>query len=184
MSLNEFLNDKKYTVAFFLLALCFFLLDWYLFAAVGEKEEHICRLETETALLENRAKLPKRSSRMPFLETLLEDTTADTVLSAFVESGCAVEEIREEENEKFHIFHVKGKGSFSQITAAFGIIKSKERWSAAELCTLKREGNLLAYEVEVRAVRNRGMYEKEKYSPDRAYGDGKEPGSQNTRRRL
>ena len=79
MSLNEFLNDKKYTAAFFLLALCFFLLDWYLFAAVGEKEEHIRRLETETALLENRAKLPKRSSRMPFLETLLEDTTADTV---------------------------------------------------------------------------------------------------------
>ena len=55
MSLNEFLNDKKYTAAFFLLALCFFLLDWYLFAAVGEKEEHIRRLETETALLENRA---------------------------------------------------------------------------------------------------------------------------------
>lgn len=51
MSLNEFLNDKKYTAAFFLLALCFFLLDWYLFAAVGEKEEHIRRLETETALL-------------------------------------------------------------------------------------------------------------------------------------
>ena len=72
MSLNEFLNDKKYTAAFFLLALCFFLLDWYLFAAMGEKEEHIRRLETETALLENRAKLPKRSSRMPFLETLLE----------------------------------------------------------------------------------------------------------------
>lgn len=92
--------------------------------------------------------------------------------------------IKEEENEKFHVFHVKGKGSFSQITAAFGIIKSKERWSAAELCALKREGNLLAYEVEVRAVRNRGMYEKEKYSPDRAYGDGKEPGGQNTRRRL
>ena len=121
---------------------------------------------------------------MPFLETLLEDTAADTVLSAFVESGCAVEEIREEENEKFHIFHVKGEGSFSQITAAFGIIKSKERWSAAELCALKREGNLLAYEVEVRAVRNRGTYEKEKYSPDRAYGDGKEPGGQNTRRRI
>ena len=60
MSLNEFLNDKKYTAVFFLLALCFFLLDWYLFAAVGEKEEHIRRLETETALLENRAKLPKR----------------------------------------------------------------------------------------------------------------------------
>ena len=96
MSLNEFLNDKKYTAAFFLLALCFFLLDWYLFAAVGEKEEHIRRLETETALLENRAKLPKRSSRMPFLETLLEDTTADTVFSAFMESGCAVEEIKEE----------------------------------------------------------------------------------------
>ena len=95
-----------------------------------------------------------------------------------------MEEIKEEENEKFHVFHVKGKGSFSQITAAFGIIKSKERWSAAELCALKREGNLLAYEVEVRAVRNRGTYEKEKYSPDRAYGDGKEPGSQNTRRRL
>ena len=95
MSLNEFLNDKKYTAAFFLLALCFFLLDWYLFAAVGEKEEHIRRLETETALLENRAKLPKRSSRMPFLETLLEDTTADTVFSAFMESGCAVEEIKE-----------------------------------------------------------------------------------------
>ena len=95
-----------------------------------------------------------------------------------------MEEIKEEENEKFHVFHVKGKGSFSQITAAFGIIKSKERWSAAELCALKREGNLLAYEVEVRAVRNRGMYEKEKYSPDRAYGDGKEPGGQNTRRRL
>ena len=112
------------------------------------------------------------------------DTTADTVFSAFMESGCAVEEIKEEENEKFHVFHVKGKGSFSQITAAFGIIKSKERWSAAELCALKREGNLLAYEVEVRAVRNRGTYEKEKYSPDRAYGDGKEPGSQNTRRRL
>ena len=93
-------------------------------------------------------------------------------------------EIKEEENEKFHVFHVKGKGSFSQITAAFGIIKSKERWSAAELCALKREGNLLAYEVEVRAVRNRGTYEKEKYSPDRAYGDGKEPGGQNTRRRL
>lgn len=37
MSLNEFLNDKKYTAAFFLLALCFFLLDWYLFAAVGGK---------------------------------------------------------------------------------------------------------------------------------------------------
>lgn len=37
MSLNEFLNDKKYTAAFFLLALCFFLLDWYLFAAMGEK---------------------------------------------------------------------------------------------------------------------------------------------------
>lgn len=88
MSLNEFLNDKKYTAAFFLLALCFFLLDWYLFAAVGEKEEHIRRLETETALLENRAKLPKRSSRMPFLETLLEDTAADTVFSAFMESGC------------------------------------------------------------------------------------------------
>lgn len=184
MSLNEFLNDKKYTAAFFLLALCFFLLDWYLFAAVGEKEEHIRRLETETALLENRAKLPKRSSRMPFLETLLEDTAADTVFSAFMESGCAVEEIKEEENERFHVFHVKGKGSFSQITAAFGIIKSKERWSAAELCALKREGNLLAYEVEVRAVRNRGMYEKEKYSPDRAYGDGKEPGGQNTRRWL
>lgn len=160
MSLNEFLNDKKYTAAFFLLALCFFLLDWYLFAAVGEKEEHIRRLETETALLENRAKLPKRSSRMPFLETLLEDTAADTVFSAFMESGCAVEEIKEEGNEKFHVFHVKGKGSFSQITAAFGIIKSKERWSAAELCALKREGNLLAYEVEVRAVRNRGTYEK------------------------
>ena len=175
MSLNEFLNDKKYTAAFFLLALCFFLLDWYLFAAVGEKEEHIRRLETETALLENRAKLPKRSSRMPFLETLLEDTAADTVFSAFMESGCAVEEIKEEENEKFHVFHVKGKGS---------IIKSKERWSAAELCALKREGNLLAYEVEVRAVRNRGTYEKEKYSPDRAYGDGKEPGGQNTRRRI
>ena len=93
-------------------------------------------------------------------------------------------EIKEEENEKFHVFHVKGKGSFSQITAAFGIIKSKERWSAAELCALKREGNLLAYEVEVRAVRNRGTYEKEKYSPDRAYGDGKEPGGQNTRRRI
>lgn len=82
------------------------------FCCRGEKEEHIRRLETETALLENRAKLPKRSSRMPFLETLLEDTTADTVLSAFVESGCAVEEIREEENEKFHIFHVKGKVLF------------------------------------------------------------------------
>lgn len=95
------------------------------FAAVEEKEEHIRRLETETALLENRAKLPKRSSRMPFLETLFEDTAADTVLSAFMESGCAVEEIKEEENEKFHIFHVKGKGSFSQITAAFGIIKAK-----------------------------------------------------------
>ncbi|WP_418248202.1 hypothetical protein, partial [Dialister invisus] len=94
MSLNEFLNDKKYTAAFFLLALCFFFLDWYLFAAVGEKEEHIRRLETETALLETRAKLPKRSSRMPFLETLLEDTAADTVFSAFVESGCAVEEIK------------------------------------------------------------------------------------------
>lgn len=125
MSLNEFLNDKKYTAAFFLLTLCFFLLDWYLLAAVGEKEEHIRRLETETALLENRAKLPKRSSRMPFLETLLEDTAADTVFSAFIESGCAVEEIKEEENEKFHVFHVKGKGSFSQITAAFGIIKAK-----------------------------------------------------------
>ena len=56
MSLNEFLNDKKYTAAFFLLALCFFLLDWYLFAAVGEKEEHIRRLETETALLETSEK--------------------------------------------------------------------------------------------------------------------------------
>lgn len=82
------------------------------FAAVEEKEEHIRRLETETALLENRAKLPKRSSRMPFLKTLLEDTAADTVFSAFMESGCAVEEIKEEENEKFHVFHVKGKGSF------------------------------------------------------------------------
>lgn len=182
MRLNEFLNDKKYTAAFFLLAVCFLLLDCYLFAAVGEKREHIRRLERETALLENREKLPKEeNSRMSFLETLLGDTTADSVLSAFSESGCPVEEITEEENGKFHVFHVKGKGSFSQITAAFGIIKSKERWSAAELCALKREGNLLAYEVEVRAVRNRGTYEKEKYSPDRSYGNGKEPGGQNTR---
>ena len=154
MSFKEFLNNKKYTAAFFLLSLCFFLLDCYLFAAVGEKKEHIRRLETETVLLENRAKLPKRNSRTSFLKALLSDTTADTVLSAFLESGCAVEEIGEEENEKFHVFHLKGKGSFSQITAAFGIIKSKERWLAAELCALKREGNLLAYEVEVRAVRN------------------------------
>ena len=36
MSLNEFLNDKKSTADFILLALCFFLLEWYLFAAVGE----------------------------------------------------------------------------------------------------------------------------------------------------
>ena len=124
MSLNEFLNDKKYTAAFFLLALCFFLLDWYLLLPWGKGRTH------PPAGDRNRSsgkpgKLPKRSSRMPFLKTLLEDTAADTVFSAFMESGCAVEEIKEEENEKFHVFHVKGKGSFSQITAAFGIIKGK-----------------------------------------------------------
>ena len=63
MSLNEFLNDKKYTAAFFLLALCFFLLDWYLFAAVGEKEEHIRRLETETAEKKQPDALSGNSSR-------------------------------------------------------------------------------------------------------------------------
>ena len=40
MSLNEFLNDKKYTAAFFLLALCFFLLDWYLLLPWGKGRTH------------------------------------------------------------------------------------------------------------------------------------------------
>ncbi len=182
MSLNEFLNDKNILPPSFCWR-CVSFSSTGIFCCRGEKEEHIRRLETETALLENRAKLPKRSSRMPFLETLLEDTAADTVFSAFMESGCAVEEIKEEENEKFHVFHVKGKVLFTNHRGLW-YNKSKERWSAAELCALKREGNLLAYEVEVRAVRNRGTYEKEKYSPDRAYGDGKEPGGQNTRRRI
>ena len=66
MSLNEFLNDKKYTAAFFLLALCFFLVDWYLFAAVGEKEEHIRRLETEPLFWKTGPNFRKEAAGCPF----------------------------------------------------------------------------------------------------------------------
>lgn len=151
---REFLRDKKYTVSFFLLAACFLFMDIYLFGAVEEKRQHIRQLETETAFLENWSKLPKEKNNISLLENLLSDITAEPVLSSFSESGCVVDEIEEGENGEFHVFHIRGKGSFSQITTVFDIIKSKESWTAAELRSLKREGNVLAYEVEIRAVRN------------------------------
>lgn len=151
---RDFLTDKKYTVTFFLLAACLLLTDIYLWGAIAEKRERIHALKAEAVLLENWSTQPKENNHISFLENILREMTVETISAAFLESGCTVEEIGEEENSKFHIFHIKGNGSFSQITAAFGIIKSKERWSAAELRSLKREGGVLAYEAEVRAVRN------------------------------
>lgn len=151
---SDFLTDKKYTVTFFLLAACLLLGDFYLWGAIAEKRERIHALKTEAVLLENWSKRPKENNHISFLENILGEMTAEPIFAAFRESGCTVEEIKEEETEKFHVFHIKGKGSFSQITAAFGIIKNKERWSAAELRALKRDGSLLAYEAEVRALRD------------------------------
>ena len=75
---------------------------------------------------------------------------------------------------QFYKIFISGTGSFAQILSGFDIIKSKESWNAVYLKEIKRNGEGLAFEIEIQTFQYRGTYEKEKYRPDRSDGNGQE----------
>ncbi len=177
---SEILNNQKYKTCFLLAAVLFFAADMYIWGEIARTEEEAKQMETEIREIENFRDREKRKSRLPFFTSLLEGTTAENMIRLFEENGCIVEESAEGREDRgviaHNIFNIKGKGTFSQILSAFDIIESKEQWTAAELCLMKKEKGKLVFEVNIRSPLYRGTYGKEKYSSHRSYGNGEKPG--------
>lgn len=184
MNLRKILNDTKYTRLFTLSSLLFLALGgWFALAGRTEKDR-ASALTLENEEIRTFSSLPERPSALPFLTGLLQPVSGESLAAALEETGARVNSISEEEGEEgpegqIKKFHIIGTANFSQMVQSFGIINGKNRWCAMDLRSLKRAGDVLAYEVEIRTFQNRGTYDQEKYRPHRSYGNREKPGSKN-----
>lgn len=99
--------------------------------------------------------------------------------------GAQIEEVSEEPPQAEaagDILKMKltGAGNFAQVLSLFDIIQ-KKHWVSADLLRLEREGDRLAFELELCAYRSRGTYEEEKHRTDRSDGHGEEPRRKDSR---
>lgn len=184
MDFHEFLNDQKYT-RLFALSSCLFLAlgGWFLLAQQTEKSL-AASIRTENEEIRTFGALPESPPAGPFLASFLRPLSGENLAASLEGTGARVNSISEEEGEdepegKIKKFHIKGTADFSQMVQSFGIIESKNRWCAMDLKSLKRAGDVLAYEVEIRTFQSRGTYDQEKYRPHRSYGNREKPGSKN-----
>lgn len=181
--MEKILNDRKYTRLFVLLSCLFLALGgWFLLARATEKGRAAAiRLENQEII--HFAGLPQRPSSLPFLTKFLRPVSGETMAAAIEGTGAKVYSISEEEEEgpkgKIKKFNIKGTAAYTQMVQSFGIIKETDRWCAMNLKSLKRAGDVLSYEVEIRTFQSRGTYDQEKYRPHRSHGNGKKPGSKN-----
>lgn len=103
--------------------------------------------------------------------------------------GIHIEKIEEKEPLQQGIWTVRrmqisGKSSFYRIFLFFDIIQDEMMWTSLEFHRLERKDGNLFFEGEIRTFYHRGVNEKEKYRPDRAYGHREEPGRQTAGRRT
>lgn len=179
-------NDKKYVPYYFIGALFFFLLGAYFFWGGSAQEKEVLHLQMEQDMLRAYEAQPIRREKKDFLVQAFPSKKQNEYVSLLESVGLSVKDVTEETGKKnewgdFHKIFISGTGSFSQILSGFDIIKSEERWNAVNLKEMKRSEEGLAFEMEIVTFQYRGMYEKEKYRPDRSDGDREEPRRENSR---
>lgn len=178
-------NDKKYMPIYAIGAIFLILLGVYFFWGGSAKRAEGERLWAEKELLLAYEAQPQPKGKRDFLEQAFSHGHQTEYVSLLESVGLSVKDVTEEAGKKqefgdFHKIFISGTGSFSQILAGFDIIKSEERWNAVNLKEMKRSEEGLAFEMEIATFQYRGMYEKEKYRPDRSDGDRKEPRRQDS----
>ena len=169
-------NDKKYFPVYAIGAVVFCLLGAYFYWGGSAKERDVAALRMEQDMLRAYDAQPPAGQRKDFLVQAFPKEGRTEYVSLLESVGLSVKDVTEEAGKRnewgdFHKIFISGTGSFSQILAGFDIIKSEERWNAVNLKEMKRSEEGLAFEMEIETFQDRGMYEKEKYRPDRSDGD-------------
>lgn len=184
MNLRSILDNTKYTRLFALSALLFLALGGWFTLAGRTEQDRADSLNLENEEIKTFSALPESPSALPFLQELLRPVSGESLAASLETTGVKVNSISEEEGEEgprgeIKKFRISGTADFPQMVQSFGIINSKNRWCAMDLRSLKRAGDVLAYEVEIRTFQSRGTYDQEKHRPHRSYGNREKPGSKN-----
>lgn len=176
---RSFWQEKKYLPYYVSLALLTLLsgcyLSWHNQNLISSLENQGREKELLLAYKEN----PLQRKERKFLPSLFSKGKGMDYGALLEEAGLYIKDIQEEEGKptelgQFYKIFISGTGSFAQILSGFDIIKSKESWNAVYLKEIKRNGEGLAFEIEIQTFQYRGTYEKEKYRPDRSDGNGQE----------
>lgn len=174
-------RDRK--TALFAAAAVVFLTFAVLFSrAAARAEERAASLAARNDASADFAAAPPSALPDPFAFPASDFLVLPNQLRA---AGAAIEEVSEEppeEEEAGSILKMKltGRGNFAQVLSLFDIIQ-KKHWVSADLLRLEREGDRLAFELELCAYRSRGTYEEEKHRTDRSDGHGEEPRRKDSR---
>ena len=175
------LSRDRQTALFAAAAVVFLTLAVLFCRAAGRAEERAASLAARNDASAAFAAAPRAAPVDPFAFPAADFLA----LPDRLRGGAQIEEVSEEPPQAEaagDILKMKltGAGNFAQVLSLFDIIQ-KKHWVSADLLRLEREGDRLAFELELCAYRSRGTYEEEKHRTDRSDGHGEEPRRKDSR---
>lgn len=136
-----------------LLTICLcFTLSLFITEKIQEMKEEIQETEKIITSIDDWESKTKKEGRTKFLNNFLRKPSMTDISQSFEEAGCYIEEIEEktsEEERPIIIFHVKGKGKFSQIATAFDMISTKDIWMNVALREATVKEDNIVFQVDV-----------------------------------